>query len=209
MKIRKLAPFFIIFSLTIGCVPAKYGNVRNLHTAVGTNLICFGDSLTGGGEVPFGADYPSFLAEELPLPVINAGVAGDTTASAILRLEKDVLSKDPKIVIVELGANDFFRAKNRWKEMNNAFKNLGIIVDKIQEQGAVVVIAGISINYEIEKRYEKLAQKKGAVLVPDIMGGIVEDANLMSDALHPNAKGYKVMAEKFLKILRPLLEEMR
>lgn len=205
----KITAFLLLLLFLVGCATNKYANVKNLHTASGTALVCFGNSLTAGEGAPPGEDYPSLLAKELPLPVVNAGLSGDTAAAAISRIEKDVLSKNPKVVIVELGANDFLRAAGSAGARDEAFKSLEIIIDKIQEYGAVVVVAGISINYEIEKGYEKLARKEGAVLVPDIMGGIFNNPDLMADNLHPNAEGYKIMTGKFIEILGPLLEEMQ
>lgn len=209
MKINKfLIIFFVLVLLLCGCAPSKFPEVKNLHAATGKTLVCFGDSLTAGQGAPLGADYPSILAQKLSIPVINAGVSGDTVQAAISRIERDVLSKDPKIVIVELGANDFLKAGRKMTAVDEAFNNLEIIIDRIQDYGAVVVLAGISINYEIGKRYKSLAKKKGAVLIPNIMGGILNNRRFMSDSLHPNAAGYRVMADKFIKVLEPLLQEM-
>lgn len=199
----------LILLFLIGCAPGEYRGIKNVYTAAGKTLVCFGDSLTAGQGAPPGFDYPSILARELPLPVVNAGISGDTAAKALLRVEKDVLSKDPKIVIVELGPNDFLRTGGRWEGVEGAFQNLETIIEKIQNYGAVVVVAGVSINYEIGQRYQKLAERKGALLVPNIMGGVLGNTDLMSDQFHPNAKGYKIMADRFLEVLAPLLEEMR
>ena len=209
VKFAKLPVFLLLLSFLVGCAPGKYANIKNLHTASGSTLVCFGNSLTAGDGAPVGSDYPSLLAKEFPLPVINAGLSGDTAAAAVSRIETDVLSKDPKIVIVELGANDFLKTAGRRDAVDEAFNNLEVIIDKIQEFGAVVVLAGVSINYEIEQKYGKLAREKGAVLVPNILEGVLGSPNLMADNFHPNAEGYKVMAAMFLKILVPLLEEMR
>lgn len=209
MKIKSLIIFLTVSVLLSSCAPSnQFRNVKNLYTARGKTLVCFGNSLTAGQGAPAGSDYPSLLAKELPIPVINAGRSGDTAAVAINRLEKDVLSKDPKIVIVELGANDFLRTGGRTAAVDEAFANIEAIIDEIQEYGAVVVIGGVSINYNIAQKYKKLAKKKGAVLIPNIMGGILGDPELKSDGWHPNAKGYRVMADKFIGVLIPLLQEM-
>lgn len=191
-----------------GCADNRYRGIKNFHTAKGTTIVCFGNSLTAGVGAPKGADYPSLLAQRLPLPVINAGIAGDTTTSALTRVESDVLTKEPKVVIIELGANDFLNSAGAKEVVDKAFQNLALIIDRIQNHGAVVVLASVGINYDIEKRYEKLAKEKGAVFVPDIMEGILENPKLMSDSLHPNAEGYRIIAERILEILVPLLKEM-
>jgi len=189
-------------------------DVTNIHSAIGGNLICFGDSLTAGDGAEKGNDYPSILRQKLDIPVINAGQSGDTTEKAMERLDK-VLEQDPKIVIVELGANDFltsFRGGFAEADESNvkAFQNLKIIVNKIQNAGAVVVIAGIRLNRKYDNGYKSLARETGSVLIPDIMDGIYGNQSLMSaDNRHPNAAGYWKMADTAAKVLEPLLGEMK
>jgi len=62
-------------------------------------IICFGDSLTFGTGAGKDMDYPSQLSEMIGRRVINAGVPGDTTASAMQRLEQDVLFQAPDLVL--------------------------------------------------------------------------------------------------------------
>src|SRR5690606_16894189 len=75
----------------------------------GSNIIAFGDSLTAGYEMPEGAAYPAQLSQRIGRPIINAGVSGDTTADGLRRLERDVLERDPRIVLLCLGGNDILR----------------------------------------------------------------------------------------------------
>jgi len=211
---RKLLATSLILFLTFaffGCATQKsrFRHVKNLYTAKGTNIVCFGDSLTSGvgGD---GVNYPSILARELPIPVINSGRSGDTTYSALPRLERDVFAKDPKIVIVQLGANDYLLWGNAGKPgygLEGTFKNLEIMIDRIQEYGAVVILAAIPLSPTYNKNYERLAREKGTLLIPNIMKGIYGVRDLMSlDRTHPNDKGYKVMAKTILEYLRPLLK---
>ncbi len=210
---RLLATFLVLFLIAtlFGCAANKFEHVKNLYTAKGTNIICFGDSLTRGQGAAEGEDYPTILQTELGLPVINSGVNGDTTFSALKRLESDVLDKDPKIVIVELGANDYLAwgSQGKGPSTEDSFKNLKYMVKRIQREGAVVLIAAIPFNLEYQRRYKKLAKETGSLLIPDVMRGIFGHSEHMSiDRMHPNAKGYRVMAENILEYLGPLLKEM-
>ena len=45
--------------------------------------------------------------------------------------------------------------------------------------------------------YRQLAEDTGAVLIPDIYKDIMGNRKLMSDPIHPNGDGYKIMAERF------------
>src|SRR6058998_467101 len=102
-----LAAIAVVLILIIWALwPSRYGRVKNLGSR-GTNVIAFGDSLTAGYGAGTGEDYPTRLSALIGEPVINAGVSGDTTGSALARLDADVLARDPRIVIVGLGGNDF------------------------------------------------------------------------------------------------------
>lgn len=56
------------------------------------------------------------------------------------------------------------------------------------------------------KGYRAVADRHGAVLIPDILRGVLGNPDLKSDAIHPNAKGHRQIAERVIKSLRPLLE---
>ena len=170
--------------------------------SVGEKVICFGDSLTHGTGASRDKDYPSQLSKMISRPVINAGLPGDTTARALQRLERDVLSYSPDLVLITLGGNDL---KNGIAK-DIAFENLKIIVESIQERGAQVIIGGLHIPFRdrgFGRGYQKLADETGATLIPNILEGIMGNRKLMSDPIHPNDAGYKMMAERFYKVLRP------
>ena len=71
-------------------------------------VVFFGDSLTAGVGAGPEEDFPSQVAKQLNLTnIVNAGVSGDTTDRALTRLQTDVLDKNPSLVVVLLGGNDF------------------------------------------------------------------------------------------------------
>jgi len=170
---------------------------------VGETIICFGDSLTYGTGAAQGMDYPAQLAGMIGLPVINAGVPGYTTARALARID-DVMAKKPRIVLLTLGGNDL---KNRVPK-DTAFSNLKTIVETIQATGALVVIGDIEIPFYgrgFGKGYQDLAVETGAILVPNVFEGIMGHRDLMSDPIHPNDKGYMIMARRFHDAIKPYL----
>lgn len=179
--------------------------IVNPHPS-GTNVIAFGDSLTAGTGADRGQDYPSQLSKLAGLQIMNEGVPGDTTADALRRLDKDVLAADPRIVIVFLGGNDLLQRM----PMNETFSNLDAIVSRIQEKGALVVLPAVQNPLwggECKSRFKKLAHDRGAVYVPDVLGGIISDPRLKADQIHPNGAGYTIVAERIYKALRPYLHD--
>jgi lysophospholipase L1-like esterase len=166
-------------------------------------IICFGDSLTYGNGAGKEMDYPSQLSTMIARPVINAGVSGDTTARALQRLERDVLSKSPDLVLITLGGNDLKNGVAR----DIAFENLKTIVDSIQKTGARVIIGGLSFPIRdrgFGRAYQELPDETGAVLIPNIFEGIMGNRKLMSDPIHPNDAGYKKIAERFYEAILQL-----
>lgn len=170
----------------------------------GENIICFGDSLTYGTGAPHEQSYPAQLASMTGMTVINAGIPGDTTARALQRLERDVLTRSPRIVMITLGGNDLKKGVDK----KTAFTNLKKIVTSIQAKGALVVIGAIKLPFwdrGYDAEYAKLAHDTGALLIPDILGGLMGHQELMHDPIHPNGAGYKIMARKFYKAIKPYL----
>lgn len=202
----RLPVVVLIAGLCWGCGRGDdFSAIRNLDSS-GQAIICFGDSLTEGVGVGSGEDFPSQLSIQLGREVINAGHRGDTSARALARLEADVLARNPRVVVVLLGGNDFLRRVS----LNETRKNLTEIVRRIHEAGAMVVIAGIRLGLLTDDYgpvYGEIADREGALYVARVMKGILTDSRLKSDAIHPNGAGYRLMAERVAEKVRPLLEE--
>jgi len=170
----------------------------------GENIIAFGDSLVAGQGADSGNDFVSVLSRKIGQPIINAGRSGDTTERALLRLEEDVLSRDPRVVIILLGGNDFIVRV----PPEEVFQNLEKMIEEIQAEGAGVVLVGIrgSIFGSREADFKRLAREKRAGYVPKILNGIFGNSELMSDYNHPNDEGYKMMADRIEPVLKKMLK---
>ena len=196
MKSRILIPLAaaVVVLLIVIAWPSPYSKVRNLDSR-GANLIAFGDSLTTGYGAGAGEDYPTRLSALIGEPVINTGVSGDTTGSALARLDADVLARDPRIVIVGLGGNDFLGGV----PIASTEANLREIVRKIEGAAAMVVLLGFrfpSLAADYEAMYKRVAKEERCLLVVGVLRNILTDQSLKSDSIHPNARGYQLMAER-------------
>lgn len=144
--------------------------VKN-YPSSGKNIIAFGDSLTMGVGVPQSQNYVTLLSNRLGVPITNAGVSGDDTARALARVDRDVTTQNPKVVIVFLGGNDELRRMyekaisihddayaariravlvkvganltNPPLTTDQTFANLTQIITKIQAKGSVVIVVGL------------------------------------------------------------------
>lgn len=181
----------------------KAYEIKNIPITV-SRIVCFGDSLTWGYGATWEKDYPTRLEEMTGIEVINSGVSGNTTADGLARLEDDVLAFEPDVVLITLGGNDL---KNR-VSLDTARANLLGIIQRIQAAGAMVILGGIDIplyGKGYAEMYESVARQTGSVLISNILEGIFSRPDLMSDSIHPNDKGYQIMAGIFYQALAPFL----
>ena len=84
-----------------------------------------------------------------------------------------------------------------------------MIVDRIRQRGAAVVLVGVRvalINDPFEREYDALSRRTASGLVPDILDGIIGHADRMSDSIHPNDRGYSMMADRIEPIVRDLIQ---
>jgi len=181
----------VLMLLVCGCAKQEVVNLG----ARGENIICFGDSVTFGYGANPGEDYPTALAKLVKLPVLNAGISGDTTTEALKRLDTDVLDKNPRLVIVEFCGNDFLKKVPRDTTVNN----LAEIITRIQAKGAMVALVDISAGMffqEYRRAFKKLAHQKKAIFIPAVLSKIITNPSMKSDFLHPNGRGYKIVANR-------------
>lgn len=162
-------------------------------------IICFGNSITYGEGAESGSDYPSLLGKLVNNEVINSGICGNTTFDALGRIDRDVLEKKPYLVIVEFGANDYFK-KNHKKDV---LCNLREIVSRVKEIGAKVALCDVSASVFIFSKYniyhreiKHLAKNTGSIFIPCLMKGIIKNPNLLTDTFHPNSRGYRLIADR-------------
>jgi len=201
-KIVLLATYSLLFIALTGCAKRE---IRNIDSK-GKNIICFGDSLTFGYGASQGEDYPTALAKLTDIPVINAGIDGDTSTEALRRIDSDVLERNPLLVIIEFGGNDFLRKIPKELTLNNIKEMVGFI----QAKGSMVAIVDISVGIflgEYRKMFYALAREKKAIFVPAIFSGIITNPRLKSDFLHPNADGYKIIAQRIYRNITPYLNK--
>ncbi len=180
-------------------------------------IVAFGDSLTAGLGVSAGDAYPEQLARQLreqgfAYDVINAGVSGDTSAGGLRRVEW-ILKSQPVLVILELGVNDGLRGQ----PLKETYDNLNAIIQRLQAEGVMVVLAGmrLPLNYgddytrEFSALYERLAKEYCVPLIPFFLEGVATRRDLnQGDGIHPTAEGYAIVVQNVWRRLQPILQEL-
>ena len=163
-------------------------------------ILSFGDSLTyGTGSIPENA-YPAILAKRINRTVINAGVPGEITKDGLSRLPALIKQHHPDLIIICHGGNDILR---KYK-LQNTQDNIQQMIDLAEQYNIPVVLIGVpefGVFLDASPIYQALAENNKLALENDILSDILSQAALKSDHIHPNARGYQLLAESITKLL--------
>lgn len=178
-------------------------------------IVVVGDSLSSGYGLAAEQSWVAMLDERLrtqgyEYDVVNASIAGDTSAGGLARLPKLLDTYEPEWVIIELGGNDGLRGQ----PVKALRDNLARMIELAQDHGANVLLAGIRLppNYgsaytnALAEVYAELAERYDVALVPFLLEGVALDPSLMQgDGIHPNAAGQPRVLENVWSVLAGLL----
>jgi acyl-CoA thioesterase-1 len=177
-------------------------------------ILVLGDSLSAGYGIARQDAWPSLLEARLKdsgysHAVVNASISGETTSGGRTRLP-ELLKQQPKVVIIELGANDGLRGL----PVATTKDNLQAMIKLSQQAGARVLLVGMRLpaNYgrdyteKFAASYTELAKAHKTALVPFLFEGFAERSDAFQpDRLHPTAASQPLMLDTIWKQLKPLL----
>ena len=184
------------------------------------NILFFGDSLTAGYGLPnpSAQSLPALVEQKinaagLQYRVTNAGLSGDTSGGGLSRLDYWT-SNGVDVFVLELGINDIIRGISPQVIM----KNMQLIIERVKTKYPQVKIAlmGMHIPAFIPSTfampfnsiYTKLAESYQLAYVPFFLDGVAGKVQFnLPDHLHPNAEGYKIIAEKVWPVIKTLLAD--
>ena len=203
MKITPLK-FILFISLILLAIFLK-PEPKPIPTGASLNsrsiILAFGDSLTYGKGAPT-QSYPTQLQKLINMRVINAGVSGETSTRGLKRLPSLLKKYHPSLVILCHGGNDLIQKKS--KELLKS--NLRRMIQISKASGAQVLFIGVPnfkmIRFSTEGLYKKLAKEEEVFYEGEVLAKVENSSELKSDRIHPNAKGYALIAETFAKVLR-------
>lgn len=177
-------------------------------------MVIVGDSLTEGYGVAREAAYPALLEVKLHAhgyrwDVVNAGVSGSTTASAVSRI-KWLSRTHPDMILLALGANDGLRGL----KVSESEKNLAKAIALCQQEKIKVALIGLYMppNYgkdyatKFKKMFSDLAGRYHIPLMPFLLDKVGGDPKLnQADGIHPNEKGHEIIAEHLYQFIKDKL----
>ncbi len=195
---RAVAAALLIASLLAGC-----GERVPRVAAVGPDevIVAFGDSLTYGTGAAEPESYPAVLGQLIGRKVVRSGVPGEVTAQGLARLPRVIEEHRPALIIVCLGGNDMLRRVDEQQIRSN----LRQIITTIRGRGISVVLVGVprpALLTSAATFYGELAKEYGIPYEGKVLNDIMHQLDLKADTIHPNAKGYRRMAEAIAALLK-------
>ena len=200
---RRLLQFLALSPLFAAC-----GNkTRLVALPAGSAVLAFGDSVTYGTGAGPGEDWPTLLAAATGWRVVNAGVPGDTADAGKARIRELLEAHKPALVIVEIGGNDFLRRR----PAAVVKEDVRSIVRQSKVAGVQVVLVAVpelSLLGALTRRpddaalYAEVGRDEQVPVIADVFSEILGKPELCADQIHPNAAGYRKMAEGIAAALR-------
>ncbi len=194
---RRLALLCVAALAVAGCGDAP----KLARLAPDAVVLAFGDSITFGTGAAEAESYPAQLEVLIGRKVVRAGVPGDVSAQALARLPAALEEHQPRLLVLCIGGNDFLRNLGQAQ----VAANVRAMIRLVKGKGADVVLLGTpekGLLVTPPKFYAEIAQEFRIPYEGKVVGEILRNAELKSDPIHPNAKGYRKMAEAIAELLR-------
>jgi len=184
--------------------------------AQSSKVLIMGDSLSAEYGLPRGTGWVKLLENRLKkkypdIQVINASISGETTSGGQMRMASLLKTYQPKVVVIELGANDALRGL----QLTATEQNLRQMIQASKQSGAKVLLLGMRIppNYGQDYTnkffaiYGKLATSEQVELLPFFLERVATRMDLFqADRIHPNMTTQSLMLENVWPKLEPLLK---
>jgi lysophospholipase L1-like esterase len=164
-------------------------------------LLAFGDSLTFGTGANEAESYPAQLERLSGRRVVREGVPGEVSESGLARLPAVLDEHRPRLLLLCHGGNDFLRRLPKAK----AAENLRAMIRLARSRGVDVLLIGTpepGLTVTAAAFYAEIAKEFRIPYEGDVLGKILKDSRLKADHVHPNAQGYRLMAERVYELLK-------
>jgi lysophospholipase L1-like esterase len=168
---------------------------------VDVTILAFGDSLTAGTGAGESESYPAVLANLTGRKVVNGGVPGEVSAAGVLRLSELLERERPALLILCHGGNDLLARQNHQLIADN----LRTMIRTARERGVAVVLVAVpspDLMLKPPGLYEEVAGEFQIPVERKALPLILGKSALKSDHIHPNAAGYRLLAEALCKLLK-------
>lgn len=200
-------------------------------------IVFFGDSVTDANRnreqcaanFQYGSGYVLFAKSKLTekyfnnYEVVNRGIGGECTKDLLARFEKDVVSENPDILSILVGANDFWFGLELFEERYEEL--ISKIKERLPNAKVILMQPFVLKGYHSDSKngvyhkirdyakiVDKIAEKYGYPYVKlqeelDSKAEIYGNEAILYDGIHPNVYGAKILADKWFEVFEQLIEE--
>ncbi len=194
---------FITCCIILLSTLTAHGNDQSFpHLNPDAVILAYGDSLTYGLGTTEEKSYPAILQQLSRRHVVSFGIPGERTAEGLSRLPETLDEYRPQLLILCLGGNDILHRIGQ----SEIEQNLERMVAVSREHGVPVLLIGVPLPSRRELKtaplYFDISRKLEVPLEADILPEVLSDRALKSDIIHPNAEGYRLIAEAIYKKLK-------
>jgi lysophospholipase L1-like esterase len=199
---RRIVLGFLLLAIAVsGSMVACSSDAKLPRLARSAVILAFGDSLTYGTGAEPSESYPAVLEQMIGRKVVNAGIPGEVTAQGLSRLPEVLQKERPALMIICHGGNDMLRKLNQ----QQAASNIRNMIRLAQEQKVAVVLIAVpapDLSLSPPQMYREIAKDLAIPLEEKIIPAVMTDGSLRSDYIHPNAAGYRRIAEALVMLLK-------
>ncbi len=165
-------------------------------------ILAFGDSLTeGAGARREGESYPAVLEGLIGRTVVNRGISGEVSRQGAARLPGVLDEVGPDLLLLAHGGNDLLKKHDQLETASN----LRQMIEAARERAVPVVLIGVpkpGILLSSAEFYAELAEEYGLPYEGKVLAQVIGDRDLKADSVHPNAAGYRVVAQAVRDLLQ-------
>ena len=213
---RNFSFLLLALAFATSLAHASPSPATNAATSPSTVLLV-GDSLSSAHRIATEAGWVNLLRQRVgqttatPPSIVNASRGGKTLADALKGLPELIAAHHPRLIILELGANDAILGASR----QTLEHDMTQLIDLAKASGAKVALLGFEIPPQLDKGhhadmlkqvYVQVTQAEHVALLPSLMAGISDKpALLLDDGVHPTAAAQPRMLDNAWPTLRPLL----
>jgi len=190
-----IAIILILFSLS-----QKESTIQPLKQQ--DSILALGDSLTFGYNAKHNESYPSILSRLSGHKVINAGIPAESSHDGVKRLPTLLEDDSIKLMILFFGGNDIMQGLST-ESLKNNLKTMIYMAKEKNIEVLLISVPNLTLfGFSPLELYNEVAKEENIPLLSGMFADIISQPSLKSDQIHPNALGYKIMAEKIYEKLR-------
>ena len=192
----------IVILVVLALLTLTEKETDNVELTKNDTILAFGDSLTYGFGAAPNESYPVLLSKMTGRRVINAGVNGDTSEEGLQRLSPYLEDNAVKLMILFFGGNDIMQ-RRPMEELKQNLKTMIRMAKKKNIDVLLVSVPNIGLfGLSPLKLYEEVAEEENIPLLSGMLADILSQPSLKNDQIHPNASGYKKMAERIYETMK-------